>query len=92
MDITNDKLADIVLDAIYTHKTVIELAEAHDVDARELERLHNGDTWNTLRTLALGEIIRCRVNKREEAKTPAKAAGSAKTPRQQRSTGEDGAT
>ena len=96
MAITDKELVDIVVDSVYTDKSTIELAESHDVNSQDLNRAHRGDTWNTIRQIAMSELIRIRISRRENRNNveqcliflPAVAKES--TPRQKATKGEDG--
>ena len=91
MAITDKQLVDIVVDSVYTDKSTIELAESHDVNSQDLNRAHRGDTWNTIRQIAMSELIRIRVSERENVeRVKAPAAAKEPTPRQKATKGEDG--
>lgn len=64
-ELTDEKIADAVIDSIYNGSTIIQIAEKLNVNPQELQRVHRQDTWNMIRKLALGEICRIRVWKRE---------------------------
>lgn len=59
------KIANVVVDQIYTGKTLVELAKDHEVDITELRQVERAETWNLCRRLALGEICRIRVAQNE---------------------------
>ena len=90
MAITDKELVDIVVDSVYTDKSTIELAESHNVNSQDLNRAHRGDTWNTIRQIAMSELIRIRISQRESVGMITPAAAKDPTPRQKATKGEDG--
>ena len=63
--LTDDKLIDAVVDHFYTNKTVLELAETHNILGTDLTNIHRSKAWNDVRDAVINEVVRIRIARKE---------------------------